>query len=332
MASDTLRFLDTDLDGYTETLVLNKRVSTMRYVQYMLDRTSQMFTYEGLPETIPGYMIELILQSRGYACFAEVETLFPQDRLGGLKRGLFVLRGSFGEKPDIYLRPTGFIVANPALAKSYNFTIGKDCEIIKNDTRGMGLLPMFFRYAQQMTENDISIRSAQINSRQHSTISAKTDAERESALEYLQQVEAGEVGVVAEDRMASGIKVHAAGSSAPNSIIQLIELQQYLKASWFNEIGLNTNFNMKREYLSAEEIAANTDVLLPLVDDMFYCRQEAIDRVNAMFGTKIKVSKNSSWDNKARESESEIVLMENKAEAEDGDDNAEKKLSEKDTD
>ena len=89
---------------------------------------------------------------------------------------------------------------------------------------------------------------------------------------------------------------------------------QYLKASWFNEIGLNTNFNMKREYLSAEEIAANTDVLLPLVDDMLYNRERACDRINAMFGTNISVHKNSAWENKMRESEAELAAMEEQTE------------------
>lgn len=319
MASDALRFLDEDLDTYSKDTVLDKRAAIFQYVQYMLDRTSQMFKYSGLPETIPDYMIELILQQRGFACFAEVETLEPQYRLGGNKQGLFILRGAFGERPDIYLRPTGFIVANPALEKSYNFTIGKDCEIIKNDTRAIGLLPLFFRYAQQMAENDISIRSAQINSRQRTIISTRTDRERESAVEYTKQLVAGELTIIGEDPFFEGIKVQSAGSAAPNTIIQLIELQQYLKASWFNEIGLNTNFNMKREYLSAEEIAANTDVLLPLVDDMLYCRQQALDRVNRMFGTNITVEKNSSWSNKARESEAEIVRMENDAEGDETD-------------
>lgn len=320
MASDTLRFLLGDEDyKYESTMVLNKKQSTYQYVAYMLDRTSQMFEYDGLPDTIPAYILEMFLQSRGAVCIAEAETLFPQNRLDGAKSGLYCFFGTFGSFPDVYLRPTEFIVANSALATSYNFKIGVDCEIIKNDTRCIGFLPMFFRYAQQMVENDISIRSAQINSRQRTLISAQTDRERESAVEYINQLKAGELAAIAEDPFFQGVKVASAGSAAPNAIIQLIELQQYLKASWFNEIGLNTNFNMKREYLSAEEIAANTDVLLPLVDDMLYCREQALERVNRMFGTNISVKKNSSWDNKTRESEAEIASMEKDSEGGDED-------------
>lgn len=311
---DGFRFLDEADFKYEGALVLDKVSSVRQYVAYMLARTNQMFKWKGLPDTIPDYMLERILQINGAVTICEAETREEQYRLGATKSGLFAFRAVFSDKPDIYLRPTGCIISNPAMAESLNLTIGKDCEVIKNDTFAIGLLPLHYRYAEQMAENDVSIRSAQINSRIRTVIATHTDREKESAEDYLEQIEAGETGIIAESTFLDGVKVHQAGSAPPNSIIQFIELQQYLKASWFNEIGLNTNFNMKREYLSAEEIAANTDVLLPLLDDMFYNRQQACERINAMFGTNISVEKNSSWSNKSRESEAEITAMENDAE------------------
>jgi hypothetical protein len=101
--------------------------------------------------------------------------------------------------------------------------------------------------------------------------------------------------------MMDSLNVQNISMNSANVIIQLIELQQYLKASWYNEIGLNANFNMKREYQSEEELQANTDVLLPLVDNMLECRQNAIEEVNKKYGTSISVDKNSSWENKQQE-------------------------------
>ena len=311
---DGLRFLDEEDVKYSGALVLNKTNSVRQYVAYMLARTNQMFEWKGLPDTIPSYMLERYLQIHGAVTICEAEAREEQMRLGGTKSGLFAFRAVFSDKPDIYLRPTSVIVANPAMEQSLTLKIGEECEIIKNDTFAIGLLPMHYRYAEQLAENDISIRSAQINSRIRTVIATHTDKEKESAEDYLAQIEAGEIGIIAESAFLDGIKVHQAGSAPPNGIIQFIELQQYLKASWFNEIGLNTNFNMKREYLSAEEIAANTDILLPLVDDMLFNRQQACERINAMFGTNISVEKNSSWENKSRESEAEIENMENEAE------------------
>ena len=326
MASNGLRFLG-DLPKYEESVVLDKQASTMQYISYMLNRTGEMFTYTGLPDTIPAYVLEQYLQTHGVVAFVEAKTLYTQEWLGGVKEGLYVFYGSLGGRPDVYYRPTMFVLANPTLPEGKMLEIGKDCEIMRNDTRAIGLFPMFLRYAQQLAENDISIRSAQINSRQRSIITAQTDREKEAAIKYLNQLEAGELGYIAEDAFFEGVDVMGTGVQSSNSIIQLIELQQYLKASWFNEIGLNTNFNMKREYLSEEEIAANTDMLLPLVDNMLKCRQEALERINAMYGTSISVEKNSSWSNKQRESEAGIEVLENDANQEGGENSESEQVS-----
>ena len=58
---------------------------------------------------------------------------------------------------------------------------------------------------------------------------------------------------------------------------------------------------MMREYLSVEELRASTDVLLPLIDDMFRCRNDAIEVVNSIYGTSISIEKNSAWENKQKE-------------------------------
>lgn len=68
-----------------------------------------------------------------------------------------------------------------------------------------------------------------------------------------------------------------------------------MKASWFNDTGLNANYNMKRESINSNESQLNDDMLMPTVDDMLDCRQEGLEKVNAMFGTNITVELNSSW-------------------------------------
>ena len=186
------------------------------------------------------------------------------------------------------------------------------CVLVKNDTNIRGLFYLFSRYATELAENDISIRCAQINSRQQTFIAANTDKQIASANAYLDNLEKGKVTAVGDQAFLDGITAINVSTQSANSIIQLIELQQYLKASWYNEIGLNANFNMKREYLSEEEIRASTDVLLPLIDDMLRCREEAISAINSTYGTNITVAKNSAWENK----QSEVSTEQDKAEAE----------------
>lgn len=301
-----LRFLDTDEQVPFQVCdILDKEDGVYNYVSYMLDRTVQMFEYSGLPETIPDYILELQLQVYGSLCGFEHNG------------DLYIMRGRMGGAPDPYYRRTEMVVANPALNLSETFRIVNHlppfeknewsshppCVLFRNDNRMRGLLPVFTRYATELVENDVSIRCAQINIRQQSLIVASTGPEIEAADKYIKSLESGKLSNVATRPFLDGVSVSNVGTNASNTIIQLIELQQYLKASWFNELGLNTNFNMKREYMSEEEIAVNTDILLPLVDDMLTSREHAIDAFNKEFGTSISVSKNSAWINKEKEKE-----------------------------
>lgn len=300
--------------------ILNKTVSVRKYVWTMLNRTNQMFEYTGLPETIPKEILELYLQINGQCCITEV---------GG---NLFALPGGLGGPPDPYYRPTLYIAAIPGLRdgdhsfsksmkisnhlepfSAVNYT--GECILVKNDTLMEGMLYMLSRYATQLTENDISIRSAQINARAHVNITAETDSEAVSARAYLNALEAGKLEIIMGKAMMDSLNVQNISMNSANVIIQLIELQQYLKASWYNDIGLNANFNMKREYQSEEELQANTDVLLPLVDNMLECRKLAIEAVNKKYGTSISVDKNSSWENKQQERDVEQETKEAEKEA-----------------
>ena len=217
--------------------------------------------------------------------------------------------GGIGGERDIYYRPSVFTLANPRLKESlmcpivYDMDEAKEppknpCVIMKNDSNYMGLTSLFARYASQLVENDISIRSAQINARAQVGISVNNDNEAETARKYLDDLEAGKLGIMGKSAFLNGISVANVGTQSANVIIQLIELQQYLKATWYNDLGLNANFNMKREYVSREEIGSQTDVLLPLVDDMLESRQKAADLVNQIFGLNISVKKNSAWADK----------------------------------
>lgn len=298
--------------------ILDKRKSIYNYVLMMFDRTNQMFEYKGLPDTIPAHMLELYLQINGHIGWLE------------WNGELYALPGGWGGAPDPYYRPTIYIVANPALGGSHDCKIVNhlppfdetvwstkpDCVLMRNDTNMRGLFYLFSRYATELSENDISIRSAQINSRQQSIIAASTDREIASARAYIKALEDGKLEAVMDQAMATkGIRATNVSVQSANVIIQLIELQQYLKASWYNEIGLNANFNMKREYLSEEELMAQTDTLIPLIDDMLRCRQEAIEAVNSTFGTSISVEKNSAWENKQKELETEQEYKEAQVES-----------------
>lgn len=313
MAKDSLRFLNLDNEptpvNYTCD-ILDKSASTFNYIQYMFDRTNRMFKYNNLPETIPDFMLEYMLQIYGSVAIISVND------------SLYAMRANFGGPPDPYYRPTQAVIANPALNIQYMYRIINNfppfdketwdamqpCVRMLNDTQIQGLLPLFSRYATQMSENDVSIRSAQINLRQQTIIAADTGVEIDSANAYIANLEAGKLSSIQKRPFMEGIQITPAVTGNSNVVMQLIELQQYLKASWYNEIGLNSNFNMKRQYVSSEEINSTADIMLPLVDNMYQCRVEAIEAINKEFGTDISVEKDSAWANKQLQADMSVSI------------------------
>lgn len=270
----------------------DKEAAVRNYIAYMLDRTQRIFEYKGLPDTIPQRMLEFLLQVNGYACFGEC------------KGELYAFYGGLGGEPDAYYRPTICVVANPYLNFNKSFKIDEDCVIMRNDSLLYGLLPLFSRYATAMAENDISFRLSSVNTRIEFLLSAPDDSTKQAAEKFLKDIEEGKQGVIASNEFLEGIKAQEVGRSM-RTFTDLIEYQQYLKASWFNEIGLNANYNMKREKLSTTESQMNNDALLPLVEDMLEQRRLACEKINEMFGTDISVDFASSWEKLLKEFEAE---------------------------
>ena len=275
----------------------DKERSVRTYVNYMLNRVQSMFKYNGLPDTIPQKMIELYIMVNGHAVIIEHEG------------SLYVCFGSWGGEPDEYYVPKNYIVANPYLNLFKTYTIGEDCVLAHNDSLYYGLMPMFQRYASLLVENDITMRMVDINSRIAALIDARDDVTYASALKYLSDIEAGENGVIASQAFFDGITTQPYGEHNYQRLTDLIEFHQYMKASWFNELGLNSNYNMKREAITSNESQLNDDMLLPLIDDMFNCRQLWIEQVNDMFGTDWSIEWSSSWKDNEQENELTLELL-----------------------
>lgn len=279
----------------------DKEAAINRYMQEFMRITNRMFKWEGLPDTIPERKLEEFLQRKGIVYFAKCRPLKSSDRPEDFaEEGLYVFYGGYGGGRDVYYEPTVANIANPAVPDlPVNLNIGEECCVCFNDSQKQGLVPMFQKYAKLLVENDISIYDAEINLRIQTLIQASDDRTKASAELYLQQIEAGKIGIISgkslDPETALATKPFVTGGNS-NALSQLIEMHQYLKASLLNELGLNANYNMKRERINSAESELNNDGLLPLVDDMLEMRKQAAERINAMFGTDITVEKASAWE------------------------------------
>ena len=89
--------------------------------------------------------------------------------------------------------------------------------------------------------------------------------------------------------MIDKIKVNPITANPGANITELVELHQYIIANYYNNIGIKTNYQMKKERLITDEINSLNDFLAVSLDSMLSARTAAIDKVNKMFGTNIKV-------------------------------------------
>jgi hypothetical protein len=165
-----------------------------------------------------------------------------------------------------------------------------------------------------MAENMLTIRTADIMLRIMALLSAPDDRTKAAAEQYLSKLEKGELGVIGENRFFDeGIKMQSPPSNNGSYLTQFIELHQYLTGTFYNEIGLNANFNMKRESIGEGESSLNEDSLLPLTDEMLRCRQEDMRKINDMFGTNITVELDSAWANNRKEIDLNLKLLDTEA-------------------
>ena len=286
----------------------DKEINANYILRYMLDRTRRMFRYDGLPETIPERSLELMLQTHGCIAFTDKT---PNGEL-------YCFFGSLGGKPDPYYMPTTFIVANPGLNFSKTLKIDEDCVVMPSDSLYMLLLPLLSTYCYMLAENELTINVVDVLARSALVFKADDEREKTSAEQYIADLKNGKLSVITSDKLigSDGVDAQPGATDSAAVMTHLIEMEQYFKAAMFNELGLNANWNAKRETITSSETLLNSDTLLPLIDDMLQCRQEAVDKINKMFGTNITVSFNSAWEDNQEELEVTQEMMENQANGE----------------
>lgn len=253
--------------------------------KYMLAKTLSMFEYQGLPETIPQRELERLLQTNGYAFITKA----PDGEL-------YAFAGSLcGTERDPYGQPTQIIITNTALNFNKTLDLNKDGVLLRNDDLRIGVMPVFEKCNTLLVENDVNMVMWGFNSRIQKLITAPDDKSKESADLYMKKIIDGDLSIIGDNAMFDGVKMQAPAASSGAGVQQMIEYQQYIKSEMFNEVGLSSNFNMKRERLISSEVDQAEDSLFPLVYNMMENRISGIAAMNETFGLNITVDFGSVW-------------------------------------
>lgn len=266
-----------------QRLTKDKDRATAFIIDNVLQKTLSMFHYENLPPSMPQNELENILQRFGFAIIAEVNG------------NLYALRGGLGGEQNAYYKPTIATVANPYLKLTKDFVIenNKDAVLFKNDYLCGGLIPVIGKFAVPLVDANISLNTAAVLSRLQLVISTSDDQTRKSAEMYVEKLLNGDFSVISENAFLSGVKVQ--NVDYPLIIKDLIELTQYYKSNLLAEIGINSQFNMKRERLTENEVLLNDTELMPFVENMLFERKTAVAAINEKYGTEISVDLKSVW-------------------------------------
>ena len=250
--------------------------------QYTLAKTLSMFDYTGLPDTIPEKELERILQENGFAF------IYQWDN------DIIAFNGSLSGDVDYYNNPTEINITNNKTRKNKTVPLNEGV-LILNDDYKLGILKLINKYNSLINENEISIVMANFNNRIQKILSASDDNTKASAKQYLDKVISGELAIIGESPFLEDLKVQGSSVSNAQSYADMIELNQYFKASLLNELGIQANTNNKKERLINAEVEQNKELLYPLVNNMYNNRIEAIKALNDKYGLNVTVEYGSVW-------------------------------------
>ena len=307
------KFLVPDVSDYAS----RKERLISSNLDWLLNKTAVMFEYHNLPPTIPAIALERLLQwcgscviyrvpsthmPVGYGASFNYSGLVDQTASDSSPNSrLYAFPYTLADAPDPYNEPFRVVITSPGFRPTISSTleINKDVVIIRNDTNYRGLYQLHKKYAELLAEAEISLRSTLLVLRDQLLFIAKTEKQRKSVERYISSRDLGEPSFITSNDLGTPLETITQNTHS-NAVELAVNGLQAIKAAWYNEIGLDPSFSLKREYTSAQEIDTNTDLLMPIIDDMYESRRIGIENVNALFGTCITVQRSSAWRIKER--------------------------------
>lgn len=274
---------------------------TQLNIYNMLRRTAKMFEWKGLPETIPQRHLELLVQSKGVCGFIKQN------------EKLYVVYGQLGGVPNYNYMPTWFIVSNPYLkitSKTYNIYENIDCVIFPNDSLYQGLMPLLSYHSELLTEIQLTKRCVMITHRSPVMATAPSNNDKEAIDGFFKDLENGKIKSIYDKNFLQQINAIQLNANSHNIITQVLEMEQYQKASMFNDIGLQMNYNMKRETITSSEAQLGESALLPLCDDMYEMRKICCKQLKDIFDVDISVEFSSAWRDLRKSIQVEMAISE----------------------
>ena len=250
----------------------------------------RVIQFDGLPETVDQTFFKMCLYLSGRVA------VFRDTRGDNALRALDCASGG---EPDIYYMPSKIIITNPAFrGYSYNLKPGEDvavvfCREVDRYNYGLqtgGLFGLISTTAQLLADNTISINVATKNMRLVNILSADDDNTVKSINETMAAVYSGAPYQTVQKTLIDKLEsIPLIDQPNTQQLLQLLQTRQYIYAHFYEQIGLKTHDQMKKERLITSEIDEGAELAVFNLQDMLQEVQRGIDEVNRIFDTKIQM-------------------------------------------
>ena len=287
-------------DRYGDGGICDFQLNYDFYFKWLLNKVMQIIVIKGLDETkINGNYLKSQLIMDGNICVTDYEAGTNHEA------GIYCVSGNLGGAPDEYYIPVLYTCSNPILGskqvyrKDWNGN-KKNGVVIFNtdiDELGMnwtnGLYDLISQTATLLADNIVSINCQQINSRVQAFFTADGEAQAVAGEMVLKKMYAGSPYQILRSDLVDKLTVNPiSGTGVANNITQLVELQNFIVANFFQSIGVKGNNVMKRERLIEAEIDEQNDMVALSLLEMITSWEKGFREVNEMYGTDIHVELN----------------------------------------
>lgn len=263
------------------------------YYNDLLSCVLRILDFDGLPDTIDPTYLKMCLYQGGRVC------IFRDTKGDGALRALDC--ATAGE-PDIYYMPRYLLITNPKFdGYSYQLEPGVDCAVIycrecdryQYGRQTGGLFGLIATTAQLLADNTISINVATKNTRMVNILAADQKITTISLQEAVRKMYDGDPTIVVQSSLIDKLQALPLTDHADTQqLLHLLAVRQYIYSHFYEQIGLKTHDQLKKERLITAEIDEGVELAIFNIDDMIEEIQRGIDEANRIFGTEITLRLN----------------------------------------
>ena len=275
---------------------LDKNILYQHFFRTLYNNASKVILIKGLPDDADYdfIMSQLLLVGR--------ISIFED------KGKVYLLNGHIGGAPDEYYYPTRVLIANPILG---SFDLERDKKAVMvylTPTDRLldvpkvpslvygGLFSLISMVANILSECMTTVNTTLMNTRVHAIYTADTESAARSAEPVLKSIYAGKPFSVVTSELLERLNVNPLSEHGlSNCLIETLEVCQYVLSLFWNGIGIDANYNMKRERLITAEVDKNVQSLIVPIQTILETLNSGFNKANKIFGTSLEAILNPKF-------------------------------------